>query len=205
MVLFCHQDSWECRAFRPNQIAPQAASPGTCTHRNRPPRCFLMVYKLTGPDSDSKAQVFKQHCFSLFYLTCLILPLALSLWPGVWVLDSTSSPQPLAWCVGPTHSKTLKSSNKTLLICPWFQLQFCSCLESRDPTEAVPSPGTSAMQPSPQRPGHFPEQDCGGKVGPLPGNHRPQPLLTWVPASLLAASQMPLSFPTHGQLASLHL
>ena len=86
MVLFCHQDSWECRAFSPNQIAPQAASPGTCTYRNRPPRCFLLVYKLTGPDSDSKAQVCKQHCFSLFSLTCLILPLALSLWPGAWVL-----------------------------------------------------------------------------------------------------------------------
>ena len=88
MVLFCHQDSWECRAFSPNQIAPQAASPGTCTYRNRPPRCFLLVYKLTGPDSDSKAQVCKQHCFSLFSLTCLILPLALSLWPGAWVLHT---------------------------------------------------------------------------------------------------------------------
>lgn len=189
MVLVCHQDSWECRAFRPSQTAPQAASPGTCTHRNRPPRCFLLVYKLTGPGSDSKAQVCKQHCFSLFSLTCLILPLALSLWPGVWVLRT---PGHLSHPMRPFSST--RGSN-----CSFVLAGEAGVLRRLCPPQ-VPLPCSHLLRGLASS-----QSRTVGQGGPASWEPQTSALLTWVPASLLAASQMPLSFSTHGHLASLHL
>lgn len=74
MVLFASRIPGEWRAFRPSQVATQAAPAGTCTHRKGSPDDPPWFTKLTGPDSESQAPVYKQHCLSFPYHVLMLPP-----------------------------------------------------------------------------------------------------------------------------------